>query len=226
MNKRKSIGRLAAEVQLRCRWRFVAKQNHPPCRFFDVSHRWRPGYGLEHRKDKCFARKSHALRASLSNLRLTRLAEKLHPSHSPVSPRAPVSNGNRSDFAKMVARIWLEKEMAMMSPRLMSVLGSMVTVERMFWKLRELIDGDGSISPDVRETLHVMLDAKLLSAKDKIMSDARAAIDATPDLTQAVRDRAFRSLDFATKMFMTSEPRRTQDPLSRGGICSANPKMH
>ncbi|MDH2357536.1 hypothetical protein [Bradyrhizobium sp. SSUT112] len=116
--------------------------------------------------------------------------------------------------------------MAMMSPRLMSVLGSMVTVERMFWKLRELIDGDGSISPDVRETLHVMLDAKLLSAKDKIMSDARAAIDATPDLTQAVRDRAFRSLDFATKMFMTSEPRRTQDPLSRGGICSANPKMH
>ncbi|MET3971014.1 hypothetical protein [Bradyrhizobium sp. S3.5.5] len=116
--------------------------------------------------------------------------------------------------------------MAMMSPRLMSVLGSMAAVERMLWKLRELIDGDGSISPDVRETLHVMLDAKRRSAKDKIMSDARAAIDATPDLPQAVRDRAFRSLDFATKMLITSEPRRTQDPLSRVGICSANRKMH
>lgn len=96
----------------------------------------------------------------------------------------------------------------MMSPRLTSVLGSMVAVERMFWKLRELIDGDSAILPEVRETLHVMLDAKLLSAKDKIMSDARAAIDATPDLPQAVRDRAYRSLDSAIKMFMTREPRR------------------
>ncbi len=101
----------------------------------------------------------------------------------------------------------------MMSPRLMSVLGSLVAAERMFWKLRELIDGDSLILPDVRETLHVMLDAKLVFAKHKIMSDARAAIDATPDLSQAVRDRAYRSLDFATKMFMTSEPGRTQDPL-------------
>ncbi|WP_354165277.1 MULTISPECIES: hypothetical protein [unclassified Bradyrhizobium] len=116
--------------------------------------------------------------------------------------------------------------MAMMSQSLISVLSSMVAVERMFGKLRELIDGDSSISPDVRETLHAMLDAKLLSAKDTIMSDARAAIDATPDLPQAVRDRASRSLDFATKMFMTSEPRRTEDPLSRDGICSANRKMH
>lgn len=90
-----------------------------------------------------------------------------------------------------------------MSPRLISVLGSMAAVERMFWKLRELIDGDRSISPEVRETLHVILDAKLLSAKDKIMSDARAAIDATPGSPQAVRDRAYRSLDFAMKMFMT-----------------------
>ncbi|TYL73937.1 hypothetical protein [Bradyrhizobium cytisi] len=114
----------------------------------------------------------------------------------------------------------------MMSPRLMSVLGSMVAVERMFWKFRELIDGDSSISPDMRDTLHVILDAKLLSAKDKIMSDARAAIDATPDLPQAARDRAYGSLDFAMKMFMTSEGRRTQDPLSQVGICSANPKMH
>lgn len=33
------------------------------------------------------------------------VAEKLYPSHSPVSgpPRAPVSHGNRSDFAGMVA---------------------------------------------------------------------------------------------------------------------------
>ncbi|MET4483924.1 hypothetical protein [Bradyrhizobium sp. F1.13.3] len=202
-------------------------QTEPPyMSVFD--HRTRPGDNLEHRKDKCFARKSRALRASLSNLSLTPLAEKLHPSHSPVSgsPPAPVSNGNRSDFAGMVARIWLEKEMAMMSPRLMSVLGSMVAVERMFWKLRELIDGDGSISPDVRETLHVMLDAKLLSAKDKIMSDARAAIDATPDLPQAVRDRAFMSLDLAMKMLMTSEPPRTQDPLSGVDICNANRRMH
>ncbi|MDH2405110.1 hypothetical protein QCM77_35155 [Bradyrhizobium sp. SSUT18] len=116
--------------------------------------------------------------------------------------------------------------MAMMSQRLMSVLSSMVAVERMFWKLRELIDGDSSISLEFRQTLRAMLDAKLLSAKDKIMSDARAAIDAIPDLPQAVRDRAFRSLDFATKMFMTSEPRRTEDTLSRVGICSANRKMH
>lgn len=114
----------------------------------------------------------------------------------------------------------------MMSPRLMSVLGSMVAVERMFWKLRELIDGDSSISPEVRETLHVMLDAKLLSEKGKIMSDARAAIDATPDLPQAVRDRAYRSLDFAMKMFMTGEPRRPQDPFNEVGICSAHLKMH
>ncbi|MCK1530725.1 hypothetical protein IVB15_24105 [Bradyrhizobium sp. 182] len=91
----------------------------------------------------------------------------------------------------------------MMSPRLISVLGSMAAVERMFWKLRKLIDGDSSISPEVREMLHVILDAKLLSAKDKIMSDARAAIDATPGSPQAVRDRAYRSLDFAMKMFMT-----------------------
>ncbi|EHR00863.1 hypothetical protein [Bradyrhizobium sp. WSM471] len=114
----------------------------------------------------------------------------------------------------------------MMSPVLMSVLGSMVAVERMFWKFRELIDGDSSILPDVREMLHVMLDAKLLAAKDKIMSDARAAIDATPDLPQAGRDRAYRSLDFAMKMFMIGEPRRTQVPLSEVGICSANSKMH
>ncbi|MGY4327306.1 hypothetical protein ACVWWG_001723 [Bradyrhizobium sp. LB7.2] len=65
----------------------------------------------------------------------------------------------------------------MMSPRLTSVLGSTVAVERMFWKFRELIDGDSAIAPEIRETLHVMLDAKLLSAKDKIMSDARAAIE-------------------------------------------------
>ncbi|MGY4509435.1 hypothetical protein [Bradyrhizobium sp. USDA 3650] len=114
----------------------------------------------------------------------------------------------------------------MMSPRLMSVLGSMVAVERIFFKLRELIDGDSSILPDLRETLHVILDAKLLSAKDKIMSDARAAIDATPDLPQAIRDRAYNSLDFAMKMFMASEPHRTQDRLSEVGILSAHRKMH
>ncbi|WP_368508623.1 hypothetical protein [Bradyrhizobium lupini] len=114
----------------------------------------------------------------------------------------------------------------MMSPTLMSVLGSMVAVERMFWKLRELIDGDSSILPDVRETLHVILDAKLLSAKDKIMSDARAAIDATPDLPQAVRERAYSSLDSAMTMFMASEPRRTQDLLSEIGMLSAHRKMH
>ncbi|MGR4932485.1 hypothetical protein ACIPUD_37660 [Bradyrhizobium sp. CAR08] len=114
----------------------------------------------------------------------------------------------------------------MMSPRLMSVLGSMVAVERMFWKLRELIDSDSSLLPDVRETLHVILDAKLLSAKDKIMSDARAAIDATPDLPQAVRERAYSSLDSAMKMFMASEPQRTQDLLSEIGMLSAHRKMH
>ncbi|MCK1463024.1 MULTISPECIES: hypothetical protein [unclassified Bradyrhizobium] len=113
----------------------------------------------------------------------------------------------------------------MMSPRLMSVLGSMVAAERMFWKFRELIDGDSAIAPEIRETLHVMFDAKLLSAKDKIMSDARAAIDATPDLPQAVRDRAYRSLSFAMKMFMTNEPRRPQDPFNEVGICSPHPKM-
>lgn len=113
----------------------------------------------------------------------------------------------------------------MMSPRLMSVLGSTVAAERIFWKFRELIDGDSAISPELRETLHVILDAKLLSAKDKIMSDARAAIDATPDLPQAARDRAYRSLDFAMKMFMTSEPRRPQDPFNDVGICSAHSKM-
>ncbi|MET4348289.1 hypothetical protein ABIC07_007814 [Bradyrhizobium sp. RT9a] len=178
-------------------------QKEPP--FMSVfGHRTRPGYGLEHRKDKCLARKSHALRASLSNLRLTPLElgrEIVSQSLAcfRIASRA-VSNGKRSDFAGMVARLWLEKEMAMTSPRLTSVLGSMVAVERVFWKLRELIDGDGLISPDVRETLHVMLDAKLLSAKDKIVSDARAAIDATPELPQVDRDRAFRSLGFATKM--------------------------
>ncbi|MBW5436594.1 hypothetical protein FXB41_18125 [Bradyrhizobium canariense] len=114
----------------------------------------------------------------------------------------------------------------MMSPRLMSVLGSMVAVERMFWKLRELIDGDSSIAPEVRETLHVILDAKLLSTKDKIMSDARAAIGATPDLPQAVRERAYSSLDFAMKMFMASEPHRTQDLLSEIDMLNAHRKMH
>ncbi|MGL9621694.1 hypothetical protein QRQ56_27260 [Bradyrhizobium sp. U531] len=114
----------------------------------------------------------------------------------------------------------------MMSPKLMSVLGSMVAVERMFWKLRELIDGDSSIPPDVRETLHVMLDAKLLAGKDKILIDARAAIDATPDLPQAARDRAYRSLDSAMKMFMSSEPHRTQHLRSEVGISSAHPEPH
>ncbi|UFW71332.1 MULTISPECIES: hypothetical protein [unclassified Bradyrhizobium] len=114
----------------------------------------------------------------------------------------------------------------MMSPRLMSVLGSMVAVERMFWKLREMIDGDSSIPPDVRETLHIMLDAKLLAAKDKIVGDARAAIDATPDLPQAARDRAYRSLGSAMKMFMSSEPHRTPHARSEIGISSAHRKMH
>jgi len=97
----------------------------------------------------------------------------------------------------------------------------MVAIERTSWKFRELIDGDSAISPEVRETLHVMLDAKLLSVKDKIMSDARAAIDATPDVPQAVRE-----LDFAIKMFMTSEPRRPQDPFNEVRISSAHPKVH
>lgn len=52
-----------AEVQLRCRCMYCGKwkRRTPSMSVLHVSHRTLPGYGLEHRKDKCLARKSHTL---------------------------------------------------------------------------------------------------------------------------------------------------------------------
>ncbi|WP_024508494.1 hypothetical protein [Bradyrhizobium sp. ARR65] len=61
----------------------------------------------------------------------------------------------------------------MMSWHMMSVLGSIATVERMIQKFRELIDTDDSIAPDVRDSLHATLDRRASFAKERLLEWSR-----------------------------------------------------
>ncbi|WOH63823.1 hypothetical protein [Bradyrhizobium sp. BWA-3-5] len=62
-----------------------------------------------------------------------------------------------------------QRRQALMSWRMISVLGSLQSIERMLGKLREVIDTDNSIPPELRGELHTTVDEHLLSAKERLL---------------------------------------------------------
>ncbi|KRR25492.1 hypothetical protein CQ14_40145 [Bradyrhizobium lablabi] len=50
-----------------------------------------------------------------------------------------------------------------------TVLGSIALIELMFRKLREVIDTDESIPPELRLSLHATLDERLISGKKRLL---------------------------------------------------------
>ncbi|WP_202639121.1 hypothetical protein [Bradyrhizobium sp. CCBAU 051011] len=50
-----------------------------------------------------------------------------------------------------------------------TVPGSIALIELMFRKLREVIDTDASIPPELRLSLHATLDERLISGKNRLL---------------------------------------------------------
>ncbi|WP_035727991.1 hypothetical protein [Bradyrhizobium murdochi] len=57
----------------------------------------------------------------------------------------------------------------MMSWQTDTVLASIAVIELMFRKLREVIDTDDSIPPELRLSLHTTLDERLISGKKRLL---------------------------------------------------------